>query len=132
MPVIVQRQVRGQIVQKAVLVPQLPFIDGRRHPSHGAEAGSHGFPCSEDHRDSAVAVCFLVVDVPVCRSCRFFVAVCVKTVEIPQFLSSSLSWRRCRFPWSVYLETLQLQYIGKVVDVMPLLCWFAGSRCRCG
>ena len=29
-----------------------------------------------------------VVDVPVCRSCRFFVAVCVKTVEIPQCSSS--------------------------------------------
>ena len=27
-------------------------IAGRRHPSHGAEADSHGFPCSEDHGDS--------------------------------------------------------------------------------
>ena len=51
-PVVVQRQVRGQTVQIAVLVPQLPFIAGRRHPGHGAEADSHGFPWSEDHRDS--------------------------------------------------------------------------------
>ena len=50
-PVVVQRQVRGQTVQMAVPVPQLPFIGGRRHPGHGAEANSHGFPCSEDHRD---------------------------------------------------------------------------------
>ena len=78
------RQCRGPDSENCLDFPQLPFIDGRRHPGHGAEAGSHGFPCSEDHRDSAVAVCFLVVDVPVCRSCRFFVAVCVKTVEIPQ------------------------------------------------
>ena len=48
-PVVVQRQVRGLSVQTAVLVPQLPFIAGRRHPGHGAEADSHGFPCSEDH-----------------------------------------------------------------------------------
>ena len=34
--------------------------------------------------DSTVAVLLLVVDVPVDRLCRFFVAVCVKTVEIPQ------------------------------------------------
>ena len=42
--VVVQRQVRGLSVQTAVLVPQLPFIAGRRHPGHGAEAASHGFP----------------------------------------------------------------------------------------
>ena len=48
-PVVVQRQVRGLSVQTAVLVPQLPFIAGRRHPGHGAEADSHCFPCSEDH-----------------------------------------------------------------------------------
>ena len=38
------------------VVPQLPFIAGRRHPGHGADAGSNGSPCSEDHRDSPVAV----------------------------------------------------------------------------
>ena len=75
-PVVVQRQVRGQVVQKAVLVPQLPFIAGRRHPGHGAEADSHDFPFSEDHRDSPA---------------QYF------------------SW------WWI-----------------PLLCRFAGSRCRRG
>ena len=47
-----------------IVIPQLQFLDkvteapvvagraGRRHPGLGAEAGSHGFPCSEDHRDS--------------------------------------------------------------------------------
>ena len=34
--------------------------------------------------DFSVAVLFLMVDVPVGRLCRFFVALCVKTVEIPQ------------------------------------------------
>ena len=41
----------GQTAQKTVDFPQLQFIAGRRHPGHGAD--SHGFPCSEDHRDSA-------------------------------------------------------------------------------
>ena len=36
------------------------------------------FPTIEIPRRST----FLVVDVPVCRLCRFFVAVCLKTVEI--------------------------------------------------
>ena len=35
---------------------------GRRHPGRGAEADSHGLACWEDHGDSTVAVCFLVVD----------------------------------------------------------------------
>ena len=72
---------------------------GRRHFLHGAEADSHG-PVGP--QSFPIGVFKTVVDVPVCRSCRFFVAVCVKTVEIPQFCSSSsLSWRRCRFPWSL-------------------------------
>ena len=37
------------VARQVVLVPQLPFIARRRHPGHGAEADSHGFPCSEDH-----------------------------------------------------------------------------------
>ena len=62
-PVVVQRQVLGLTVQNAVLA-------GRRHPGYGAEADSHRFPFSEDQRDSAVAVCFLVVDAPVVLSLR--------------------------------------------------------------
>ena len=46
-----------------------------------AEDDPHG---RRDHGDSTVAVLLLVVDVPVDRLCRFFVPVCVKTVEIPQ------------------------------------------------
>ena len=38
--------------------------------------------------------------------------------------STSLVWRRRRFPWSVFPEILQLQYIDKVIDVC---C--AGPRC---
>ena len=39
-------------------------------------------------------------------------------------LSTSLAWRRRRFPWSVFPKILQLQYIDKVIDVC---C--AGPRC---
>ena len=92
-PVVVQRQVRGLTVQNAVLVPQLPFVAGRRHPSCGAEADSHGFPFSEDQRDSAVAVCFLVVDAPVVLSL---------------WSLTSLSWPSCRFPWSGYHRVSQV------------------------
>ena len=42
-PVVVQRQVRGSELQKIVEIPQFPFIAGRRHPGHGAEADCHGF-----------------------------------------------------------------------------------------
>ena len=38
--------------------------------------------------------------------------------------STSLSWRRRRFPWSVLPEILQLQYIDKVIDVCCV-----GPRC---
>ena len=64
-PVVVQRQVRGSLVQKAVVVPQSQFFGGRQHPFHAAEDHPHGPVCSEDRQDSAVAVRFLVVDVPV-------------------------------------------------------------------
>ena len=70
-PVVVQRQVCGLTVQNAMLVPQLPFFAGRRHSGYGAEACSRDLPCLPG------AALFLVVDVPVCRSCSFFVAVCV-------------------------------------------------------
>ena len=38
---------------------------GRRLPFHAAETDPHGLACSEGHRDSTVAVCCLVIDVPV-------------------------------------------------------------------
>ena len=53
-PVVQQRQVRGSMVLKTVVVPQLQSIEGRRHPFRDAEADHHG-PCSADHGDSAVA-----------------------------------------------------------------------------
>ena len=53
--VVVQRQVRGSMVRKTVVVPQLQFIDGRRHPCLYAEADSHGPACSENHGDSPLA-----------------------------------------------------------------------------
>ena len=43
-------------VQKIALVPQLQFIDGRRHPCFCAVAVTYGPACSENHRHSAVAV----------------------------------------------------------------------------
>ena len=43
-------------------VPQLQFIDGRRHPFRTAETDLHGPDRSADHRDSPVAVRFQVVD----------------------------------------------------------------------
>ena len=52
------------MVQKTGVVPQLQFIEGCRHPFRAAEAVHHGPDYSADHRDSAVAVRFSVVDVP--------------------------------------------------------------------
>ena len=63
-------EVRGSMVQPTVDLPQLPFIAGRQFPCCGAEVDSHGPACSEDHGDSAVAVCFLVVDAPVVQVVR--------------------------------------------------------------
>ena len=42
---------------------------GRRLPFRAAETDPHGLACSENHRDSVVAACFLVVDALFCRSC---------------------------------------------------------------
>ena len=50
---------------ETVEVPQLQFIAGRRLPFRAAETALHGPAFSEDHRDSSVAVCCLVVDAPV-------------------------------------------------------------------
>ena len=56
--VVQQRQVRGFMVQKTVIVPQLQFIVGRRHPFRAVGADPHGPVCSADRGDSAVAACF--------------------------------------------------------------------------
>ena len=64
-PVVQQRQMRGLMVLKTVVVPELQFIARRRLPFRAAEAGPHGPDCSADHRDSPVAVRCQVVDVPV-------------------------------------------------------------------
>ena len=53
-----QRQVCGFMVQKAVIVPQLQFLVGRRLSFRAAEAKPHGSVCSADHGDSAVAAYF--------------------------------------------------------------------------
>ena len=49
--------------------PTVAFIDGCRLPFRAAETDPHGLACLKDHRDSAVAVCFLVVVALLCRSC---------------------------------------------------------------
>ena len=55
---VVQRQVRGFLVQKTVVVPQLLFFVGRRHSFRAADADPHGPVCSADHGDSTVAAYF--------------------------------------------------------------------------
>ena len=46
--------------------PQLQFVEGRRHPCCAAEADPHGPVCSEDHRDSAVAMLLSCGRCPCC------------------------------------------------------------------
>ena len=120
-------------VQKFALVPQLQFIDGRRHPCFRAVAVTYGPACSENHRDSAVAV-GQVVDAPVVQvvpcPLSFWQVLMVqtlqKTVEVPQFRSSIfVPGRRhlCRGAETVShgpvrtIEILQLQFTDKVIDV---------------
>ena len=55
---VVQREVRGFLVQKTEVVLQLQFIVGRRHFFRAAEADPHGPVCSADFGDSAVAAYF--------------------------------------------------------------------------
>ena len=81
--VVQQRQVRGFLVQKTVVVPQLQFIAGRQHPLRAADADPHGPVCSADQGDSTVAA-YLVVDVPVAGSCRFSGAAVEKPLALPQ------------------------------------------------
>ena len=49
--------------------PPLQSIESRRLHFRAAKTDPHGLACLEDHRDSAVAVCFLVVAALLCRSC---------------------------------------------------------------
>ena len=69
MPVVVPSGAFSQTAQKTADFLQLPFIAGRRHPCHGAEADSHGFACSEDHRDSAAQYFSWWSMLLLCRSC---------------------------------------------------------------
>ena len=73
--VVQQRQVRGFLVQKTVVVPQLQFFTGRQHPLLAANADPHGPVCPADHGDSTVAAyfggrcsCCRVAQIP--RCCR--------------------------------------------------------------
>ena len=50
---------------ETVEVPQLQFIEGRRLPYRAAKTAPMVPPFWEDHRDSSVAACCLVVDAPV-------------------------------------------------------------------
>ena len=81
---VVQRQVRGFLVRKTVVVPQLQFIVGRQHPLLAANADPHGPVCSADHGDSTVAAYF-GGRCPCCAgSCRFSGAAVEKTLALPQ------------------------------------------------
>ena len=88
-PVVQQRQVRGLMDLKTVVVPQLQFIVGRRHSFRSAEAVLHGPVYSADHRDSPVAIRFQVVDVPVMRVVQFGLSL------LPLVFGSHLFGVRC-------------------------------------
>ena len=57
-PVAVLREVLRSMVQKTVVVPQLPSIESRRHSFRAAETDPHGPHHSADHTISPVAVRF--------------------------------------------------------------------------
>ena len=84
------------MVQSTVDFPQLPFIAGRRFSCRGAEADSHGLACSEDHRDSAVAVCFLVVDAPVVQV-AFLARCCARQMPMVQTLQKFVEVPQSQF-----------------------------------
>ena len=85
-----QRQVRGLMVQKTVVLPQLQSIACRRLSLLAVEADPHGPDCSADHRDSPVAVRFLVVD-PCCAG-REDSPVPQSAVSVHRWSSIFLSW----------------------------------------
>ena len=82
MPVVVLRQGLRLMVQKTV-VPQLPSMECRRHSLRAAEADPQSPDCSALHRDSPVAVRFLVVD-PCCAGRAVSGAAVEKTFVLPQ------------------------------------------------
>ena len=101
MPVVVPSGAFCQTAQKPVDFLQLPFIAGRRHPGHGAEADSHGLECSADHGDSATQY-FLGGRCPCCA--------------IETWSPNSIVQKTDLFP--------QVQFLGKIVA--PVLC---NGRC---
>ena len=88
---VAQRQRYGQTVQKTVLAPQFAVHRRSTASLRAAEANPHGPACSENHRDSAVAV-GQVVDAPVVQVVPYplsfrqvlMVQTLQKTVEVPQ------------------------------------------------
>ena len=76
----------GARLRFAVAVHQ----QGCPHSCRAAETDLHGLACSEDHRDSAVAVCFLVVDAPVVQV----------VLAMPVVFYDRRAWfRLCRNSW---------------------------------
>ena len=131
---VVQRLGYGQTVQKTVLAPQLQF---RRSTSlRAAEANPHGPACSENHRDSAVAVGQVAGRaMPAVVNDR-----CLWSDSAENCGFSAVAVRRrgrrhlCRGAETVSMvlfrtiEILQLQYTDKVIDVpvVPVLFPSAG------
>ena len=100
---VAQRQEYGQTVQNTSLVPQLQFVGGRRPPFvPQRQINPHGPACSDNHRDSAVAVPVVVHDrCSWFRHCRILWRCrgCSSSI-CWTWSSTSLSWYRDRFPWS--------------------------------
>ena len=62
------------MMQQTVVVPQLHFIDGRRHPFRSAEADPLGPDYSADHREFPLLPCVFRWSMHLlCGSCRFSV-----------------------------------------------------------
>ena len=129
-------------VQIFALVPQLQFFDGRRHPCFCAVAVTYGPACSENHRDSAVAVGQVVdapaeqvVPCPLLSTTGAYGQTVQKTAVSPQLqfvdevVDISVVVQR-QFPMVLFrtMEILQLQYTNKVIDVpvVPVLFPSAG------
>ena len=131
-PGVQQGQVRGLMIHKTVVVPQLQSFVGRRHSFRAAEAHPRGPDYSADQKHAAVAVrfggrsglCIAVI------AGYDIIALCFLFVHRPFFY-------RCRGPDGARLrpEVLQLQFIFKIIDflvvAMRLFSCFADGRCPC-